>query len=107
MLNTAANRMYWKLDTKNNVVFSKFVASSWSPLGLELGGAMYHDCPRTHRNAQTCTELMMITWPIMLESTFFDIRLAVGRFGYILGYGSVLPTTKMLVNWNDRCFWPY
>jgi hypothetical protein len=61
-------------------------------LGFELVGGVYHDCLRTHKNAQICTELIIIAWPMMLDSTFFDIRLAVGRFENILGYGSVLPT---------------
>lgn len=34
----------------------------------------------------------MTICPMMLARTFFDTRLAVGLFGWILGYGSVRPT---------------
>ena len=42
----------------------------------------------------------MIIWPIILASTFFDTKLAVGRVGKILGYGNVLPTTKSVISWH-------
>lgn len=33
--------------------------------------------------------------PTKLQSTFFEIRLAVGRFGWIVGNGRVLPTANL------------
>lgn len=35
---------------------------------------------------------VMAIWPISDVKTFFEIRFAVGRFGWIRGYGSVRPT---------------
>jgi hypothetical protein len=38
----------------------------------------------------------------MLDSTFLETRLAVGRLGYIRGYGSVRPTRILLSAALDR-----
>jgi hypothetical protein len=40
---------------------------------------------------------------MMLVSTFFETKLAVGRFGWILGYGRVLPTVSAIS--TNRCLW--
>ena len=32
---------------------------------------------------------------MILVKTFFETRLAVGRFGWILGYGNVRPTERV------------
>lgn len=36
----------------------------------------------------------MTIWPMILASTFFDTRLAVGPLGWIRGNGAVLPTVQ-------------